>query len=98
MHQQRTELQEMHTDYKARIDTDMSHLTQKSIEFDTRLSLNDTKLDTATGNIEMLLQMTEKDDLRLSQLEADVKKLEKGKVSTDTYKVNQEKITDKFIE
>jgi hypothetical protein len=50
--------------------------------------LNDTKLDTATGNIEMLLQMTEKHDLRLSQLEADVKKLEKGKVSTDTYKVN----------
>jgi hypothetical protein len=36
----------------------------------------------------MLLELTEKHDLRLAQLEADVKKLEKGKVSTDTYKVN----------
>ena len=44
------------------------------------------------------MQMTEKHDLRLSQLEADVKKLEKGKVSMDTYKGNQDKITEKFSE
>ena len=38
----------------------MSKLSQNSIDFETRLAINDRRLDTAHSEVKMLLDFTEK--------------------------------------